>query len=454
MNEGIDMRRIGSMIKQKLFWVLTYIITPVILMFLYITFLATPIYQKSTQILVSQSEESQRSHLDVQTIQADLQLINTYSTIILSPRILIQVQENLNLNYTLDELSNMIEVRNANNSQVIDLVVNNSDPRAAEEIADLTAKVFAEEISEIMRVDNVTILTEAQYSGTGQPIRPQRVVMMVLSLFVGICLAFAYIFIKLILQKTFVDTDELEKMLDMPLLGGISSFPEEITFQNREKKNSDPSQKDKNSDYSIITEQFKLVRASIDFSRRNQNMKTIMVTSPESGTGKSTITLNLAVTYAQRGERTLVIDADMRRPTLHKQLSKNNDNGLSNVVLGEENLENCIHNIVLKDCELSFLSSGPLPINPNDLLDSHQMVKLLTGIKEQYDVILIDTPPINVVSDALVLSNLCDGSILACRYQKTVKKKALEAVKKLRLSGGKIIGVIFNGTNDSDEYYY
>lgn len=207
-------------------------------------------------------------------------------------------------------------------------------------------------------------------------------------------------------------------------------------------------------EYSVTSEQFKLIRAGIDFSSIDQKMQVMIITSPESGTGKSTVASHLAVAYAQKGERTILIDADMRKPTLYKHFSKNVRIGLSNLLVGEFNLGESIQKVKMDDCVLAILTSGPTPPNPNDLLSSNRMSALIETLKGSFDRIIIDTPPVTIVSDALILADLADGTVLVCRYQKTLKEKAKYAVNKLKLSKAKLIGVVFNGTKNIEEYYY
>lgn len=212
--------------------------------------------------------------------------------------------------------------------------------------------------------------------------------------------------------------------------------------------------KRRKNNYSSINEQFKLIRIGIDFSSIDEKKQVILITSPESGTGKSTISSHLAVAYAEKGARTILIDADMRKPTLHKRFSKNLYLGLSNVITGDISLEDSIQEVDFHASQLSILTSGPIPPNANDLLSSQKMAELINVLRGSFDKIIIDTPPITIVSDALVLADSADGTVLVCRYNKTLKEKAKQAVNQLRLSKTKLIGVIFNGTKNAENYYY
>lgn len=207
-------------------------------------------------------------------------------------------------------------------------------------------------------------------------------------------------------------------------------------------------------DYSIISEQFKLIRTGIDFSEIDTKKQVILITSPEVGTGKSTIASHLAVAYAEKGVRTLLIDADLRKPTQHKRFSKNLHTGLSNVITGAISLEESLQKVVLKNSSLSILTSGSIPPNPNDLLASTKMKDLITKLRGSFDKIIIDTPPVTVVSDALVLIDSLDGVILVCRYHKTLRENAKRAVIQLQRSKTKLLGIILNGTKNAKKYDY
>lgn len=206
--------------------------------------------------------------------------------------------------------------------------------------------------------------------------------------------------------------------------------------------------------YSIISEQVKLIRENVDYLCQQQDAQTILITSGEGGTGKSTVSANLAVAYAQKGNRTLLIDADLRKPTQHLLFSQEMHVGLSNYIRRDISIESCVQQVILEDCEFSIITSGVIMPNPNDLLASSKMTAALQAVKQRYDVIIIDTPPVNVVSDALILAKKVDGVLLVVHADKTTKQSAKNAVKKLRLVNANILGVVANGTDTAENYYY
>lgn len=203
---------------------------------------------------------------------------------------------------------------------------------------------------------------------------------------------------------------------------------------------------------SPITEQFKLIRKGIEFSGIDNPYRVILVTSPEAKSGKSTISANTAITYAQRGLVTLLIDADMRKPTVHQTFLKSNLKGLSTALVGETTL---LDSIQCTDVEnLSVMTSGPIPPNPNKLLGSKKMLKVLDELKNQYQIIIIDTPPARFVSDALELAPHTDGVIIVCKSSVTKKEDMFQVIEQLRMSRSPIIGTILNNDKEKLEHQY
>jgi len=221
MSEKTGMKKIKSTVKMN--WQLLVMIVVVTMgsMFVYLNFLATPVYEKKTQLVVNQSDTSSNNGIEVQALQADLQLVYTYSTIITSPRILMQVNQKMNNIFTLDELSHMIRVSNASNSQIIEIGVTNENPEMAAQIANHTATIFQKEITDIMKVDNVMILSEAVRSKTEEPVSPNSQMMYALTFFIALLLGMSIVFIKLLRNQTFSTSEEVSEYLEINVLGAI-----------------------------------------------------------------------------------------------------------------------------------------------------------------------------------------------------------------------------------------
>ncbi|KMY29849.1 CpsD/CapB family tyrosine-protein kinase [Lysinibacillus xylanilyticus] len=203
---------------------------------------------------------------------------------------------------------------------------------------------------------------------------------------------------------------------------------------------------------SIISEQFRTIRTNIRFSLPDQEIKSLLVTSSIPGEGKSTNAANLGVVFAQEGKRVIIIDADMRKPTLHHTFSTINTDGLSDVLTRQKIYLNVIQKTSVE--ELSIIPSGPLPPNPVDLLSSKTMEILMQDLRKDYDIIIIDAPPLLSVSDSQILSNKCDGTILVVNMDLVKKVDVLKAKATLVSSKAQILGVVLNNVKTPKNHYY
>ncbi|MBU3110767.1 CpsD/CapB family tyrosine-protein kinase [Clostridium lacusfryxellense] len=195
-----------------------------------------------------------------------------------------------------------------------------------------------------------------------------------------------------------------------------------------------------------VAEQFRSLRTNIVFSFLGDEIKSIVVTSSLSGEGKSTIVSNLAVTLASSGKRVVIVDCDLRKPTIHKKFLLSNSKGLTNILIKDGKIEDIL--IASNVPNLFVLPSGPIPPNPSELLGSKNMKEILDELTNGFDIVLIDSPPVLYVSDAQILSVLSQGIIIVTSYGKSDKNALANAKEKIEKVGGKILGVVINGIPD------
>lgn len=208
-----------------------------------------------------------------------------------------------------------------------------------------------------------------------------------------------------------------------------------------------------NSPKNPVAEQYRTIRTNIQFSGADQDIKSLILTSSGTAEGKSTTASNLAAVYAQQGLKVLLIDADLRKPTVHYTFRLENHAGLTNVLTRQSTLGQAVQETEVRD--LYVLTSGPIPPNPSELLASHQMEELLKEMKQQFDMVIFDTPPILAVADAQILANQVDASILVVSSGKTEKEAALKAKELLVHAKSKLLGAVLNNRKaDSGNYYY
>lgn len=205
---------------------------------------------------------------------------------------------------------------------------------------------------------------------------------------------------------------------------------------------------------SPISEQYRTIRTNLEFTSVDEELRSMLVTSSGPGEGKSMTTANLAVVYAQQGKKVLLIDADLRKPTVHYTFRLDNLRGLSNILIGEMRLEDAT---VSSDIDnLDIVTCGPIPPNPSELLGSRMMGTLLEQALTLYDMVIFDTPPVLAVTDAQILANIVDGTLLVVRSAETEYEEAIKAKEALQPAKGKLLGVILNDREkgDTNNYYY
>ncbi|MDA1844520.1 CpsD/CapB family tyrosine-protein kinase [Bacillus cereus] len=203
---------------------------------------------------------------------------------------------------------------------------------------------------------------------------------------------------------------------------------------------------------SPISEQYRNIRTNIEFAAVDKNIHSLMITSANPSEGKTTTTANMAVVFAQQGKKVLLIDADMRKPAMHQMFQVDNIFGLTNVLTHSERLEKCVQKTAVDN--LHFLACGPIPPNPAELLGSKSMQELLAQAYSMYDLVIFDLPPILAVTDAQIMANVCDASILVVRSEATEKETALKAKGLLESAKGKLLGVVLNDREREHGLYY
>lgn len=199
-----------------------------------------------------------------------------------------------------------------------------------------------------------------------------------------------------------------------------------------------------NDPKSPVSEAFRTLRTNIQFSSIDKEIRTIVITSSKPGEGKSTVAANLAISISQEEKRVLLIDCDMRKPTVHKVFNIRNIHGLTNILMGNKELSDMDHKFNGEASNLSILPSGPIPPNPSELLGSNRMKSFLEQVKLDYDMVILDSPPIGLVTDSAILSTLVDGTILvvaAGQVEVEVAKRSRELLDKVNAN---IIGVVLN----------
>jgi capsular exopolysaccharide synthesis family protein len=319
-----------------------------------------------------------------------------------------------------------------------------------------------------LRTSNIKIVDRALIPQSPIYPNPVRNVMLafLLSLFVGVGLAFFLEF----LDNTVKSPEDVEQLVDLPSLGLIphvsatngikkSAYAHQYSYGEREGEELEEDGTLRNIELInyyypniAVAEDYRTIRTSILFSTLEEAPQAVAFTSALPQEGKSTTAVNTAVAFAQMDRRVILLDADLRKPRLHKVFENSNRIGLSSYLAGKSSLENIIQPTKIPGMDL--IPCGLHPPNPAELLESRRFQQLIGLLKEDYDFVFVDSPPVLAVVDASVVSARVDGVVLVIRANKTTKKALWQSVETLKKAKAHILGVVFNEVRISRDGYY
>lgn len=269
-------------------------------------------------------------------------------------------------------------------------------------------------------------------------VRPNIPLNITLGIIVGLVVGVGLAFFIEYLDTSVKTIDDVEHMLQSPVLGVIPQNVGSLVEEGPESPHA---------------EAYRVLRTNILFSRKREDANCLTVVSGGAGEGKSTTIFNLAVVFAQNGQRVLLVDSDLRRPSLHKLLKVSNAVGLTNYLLAQSKLEEVVQTTPIPS--LDFLPSGKLPSSSLGILNSPQMKDFIQDVRRRYDFVFFDSPPIMGVSDASILASMVDVTMLVIQYRKYPQAMTLRAKQMVEKIGGNLLGVVLNNINISqDSYYY
>lgn len=287
--------------------------------------------------------------------------------------------------------------------------------------------------------EDETVADVLQDPSIGKKVEPSLAKSLAAGTMLGFLAGFGLGYLVEMFDKTFRDPQEVSKMMQLPMIGHIPEIESTAVEGSVLSDVMIAAHKPK----SPLAENFRAIRTALYFSTAGQQSRVIQTTSPVPGDGKSTITANLAITIAQSNKSVLLMDADFRRPTQHKLFGLGNHVGLASVVAGEMEPDDAIQQTEVP--HLSVMACGPRPHNPSELLTSPHFAELIESLRDQYEFILIDTPPVLAVTDPGIVSARVDGVIMALRIRKNGRPNALRARKVLQELDANMLGIIVNG---------
>ena len=443
--EEINIRDFLNYLKKYVLVIVVVAIVLIIGVFIYDKSIKKPLYTTYTTIILTKSNETQTGTTITQNdILLNQKLVETYSKIIKSKLVLEQVISETGVTYTAEELSENVNVEAYENTEMLKISVTDQDPELAANIANSIAQVFSGEIAKIYQINNISVVDVA--------VTPEEVSNntlkrdLLIALFISIFGTIGVVFVVYYFDDTVKLTDDLEEEIGMPVVAKV--FKSDIGSKNNRKVELLAQKYPK----SVVSESIKTLRTNLQFSSVDEDIKTILITSSIPGEGKSFISANLAISFAQTDKRVLIVDCDMRKGRQHRIFKLSNSKGLSNLLIDDmTNLKDYINKTSVPGVHV--ITRGTVPPNPSELLNSKKNADLLRVLKAKYDVIIYDGVPCNGLPDSIIMSKLVD-KVLIVSSDSMTPKSVLESTKKqLESVNAPIAGDVLNNVNRKNSTY-
>ena len=411
----------------------------------YDTSIKKPVYQAQTTVLIAKTDAIEGSSAaNINDVNVSQKLVATYSEIAKSELVLNKVIENLGLHSTAKELGGSVTIKPVNDTSILAISVKNLDAKLSAVIANEIASVLAEQIKIYYGTDNTTQLSLAATPESPANNTTSRDI--VLAAIIAALAVVGVAFLKYYLDDTVKYSEDIEKTIGMPVTGRISKgevktrkVGGELIAENLPK--------------AIVSENIKSLRTNLQFTAVDKDLETILVTSTNASEGKSFVSSNLAISFAQADKRVLLVDCDLRKGRVHRLFNLSNSRGLSNLLAGDlRNFSKYINPTKIKN--LSIITCGTYPPNPSELLASKKNNKLMGILRDFYDVVIFDGAPVGGLADSVILSSLVDETLIVVREGVTSKNDLIAVRDSLNKVGAKVAGLVFNMTNRKATRYY
>lgn len=464
MEQGYNIMDLLLLFLRKIWWIILGAIVGASALFCYSKFYLPLEYSSHISMYVqSYKTINTNNSNNFNDINNSKQLINTYIEVLKDDAVMRAVGEKLIEQYDYDTVAknfrmeddniapesirNTINITSVTDTSALKVVVTTKNADISASICNIMADVSPNFIKNAVGVGALRTIDTAKAYYT--PVAPNVMKNTLIGFMGGFMLVALIILLIDFLDNTVKSAEQITQKYQKPIIGEIQQFGK---GKKKGSANNYNTILGENVPFSII-ENYKLVRTNIMFSLSTSNRKVFAISSANPSEGKSTSTVNIAIAFAQMENKVLLIDADMRKSIIHKMFSIENKSGLSTVIGQMTTFDDTVRKNVIEN--LDILTAGPAAPNPSELLASENFEKLMATLSEKYDYIIIDTPPINVVSDALIIKNSIAGLMLVLKYAHTTYNDIENCMKKIDIADINTLGFILNDINTkySNSYY-
>ena len=407
---------------------------------------ATPMYTATTQLYVSVQGSASTSDL-LQGANYSRQQVTSYTQMVTSPLVLGPVIVDLGLDERAEGLAGRVATSSPLNSSLINIEVSDPNAAIAAATADEIAQQFITVVDELERPadggdSSVKVSVVRPAAAPEAPSSPNTKLNLALGLLVGLVLGAGFAVLRESLDTRVRSEEDVARVTTVPVIASIG-------FDDQASAAAFVA--DPRSPYS---ESIRRLRTNLQFLDVENRPRSIVITSALPGEGKSTTAVNLAQSLSEAGGSVLLVDADLRRPSIAHSLGLESDAGLTTILIGRATLPEVVQ--AWGDARLHVLTSGQVPPNPSELLGSHAMAVLLSQMATRYDVVVLDSPPLLPVTDAALLAKLAGGALVVANSTKKLQRAQLgEALAALEAVGARVLGIVLNAQprKKGQEYY-
>ncbi len=408
---------------------------------------AAPVQYRATNSVFVTSDRGETTSELLQTSTFTQNLVQSYAQLATTPTVLAPVISQLGLNTSPQALASRISAVTPINTVFIEITVTSRSAAQAVTLADAISASLATTVADLAPkgpddLPSITLKTVSPAQLPARPFAPNTRLIIITGLLLGLGFGVLYALAREVFDTRVNSAKDLDRVSTDPLLGTVGR-----------KKRTDPAGLVMRvMPHSALAEAYRRVRANLEFIDVDNPPRSAVVTSAVARDGKSTTAINLALAMAERSSRVLLIDADLRRPSIAELCDLEGDVGLTTVLLGDVGPEDAI---VRWSDGLDVLPSGAVPPNPGQLLGSAAMKNLMQRLLLEYDFIVVDSPPLLPATDALGLSHLTDGAIVVARYKATTRQQLSTTLQSLEAVNARILGIVLNQVRERRaEVYY
>lgn len=457
---------------KRMLWIVLITLFAVTGTFAVNKYLISESYTASVQLYVN-TQDDQAQKIDLNELNYAQKVVNTYINFLKTKVFYNMLIEETRLPYTVDMLKDCIRITVVSNTEIFQVSVTTGSAKDSFELAEAVQNLAPDFIKSIRNTTEISVVDPVVMPQ--QPSGPHVFLNTAIGGLIGFVLSIMLVFVWELIDVNVKDEEELKQRYNKPVIGNIPSYQGKYTVKEklrrilpgrlknlrlgREKAKSGRYDKiiDDNSKF-VISEAYRALRSNLRYTLRKDGCKIIMINSPMPEDGKSTTCANLGITMAQTGAKVLLIDCDLRKGKLHRFFNFKSMPGLSDILSGQASETEVIRTTAYKS--LHVLPMGSKPPNPAEILASVHMEELIARLAKSYDYIIIDTPPVNVVSDAIGLVKMVDGMLIVVRQAVTSHPNIADALSKYDLVNANILGFVLNGVivkqglKSKSGYYY